>query len=319
MGLAPSAEALCCVPTTLSAICLNPKGLAACQESNVLAFLVDVFTSKKYLKSVAGDCPGILGSSMDELMRHVPNLKGSAIKVALNICERVLQLGSLESKSDAACQMVTDDAVPAASETVNYDGQTILDMMNNCLRFLEGMIAQRDKAQAFVEEGGLRALISMFTMPKLPAPFQVLPAANVLGAIVKTIASNNFDTVWSLMEEYLERQLEHSLELLKSLFESDDLESLPRAKFEQSMSVSEGYIVLVGYFIRPSNNIEFTNKISKKPLDKILTLAGKLHSLSILAIASMKSMEDLQPIKPQGAPEEAMKTGKSGTDTEGIK
>lgn len=74
-GLLPSSEALCSVPSTLVALCLNTGGLARVRESLALSCFVPIFTSRTYLRALAGDTPSILGSGLDELMRHVPSLR----------------------------------------------------------------------------------------------------------------------------------------------------------------------------------------------------------------------------------------------------
>jgi E3 ubiquitin-protein ligase HUWE1 len=48
-GVLPSPKALTCIPNGLGAICLNAKGLEAVRETSALRFLVDIFTSRKYV------------------------------------------------------------------------------------------------------------------------------------------------------------------------------------------------------------------------------------------------------------------------------
>ncbi|KAK9821448.1 hypothetical protein WJX81_000342 [Elliptochloris bilobata] len=69
-GVLPSGEAVCCVPNTLVALCLNTGGLARVRSSRALRCFVPIFTSRQYLRALQGDTPSILGSGLDELMRH---------------------------------------------------------------------------------------------------------------------------------------------------------------------------------------------------------------------------------------------------------
>lgn len=74
-GVLPSGEALCAVPNTLVALCLNTGGLARVRNSKALECFVPIFTSRAYARALSGDTPSILGSGLDELMRHVPLLR----------------------------------------------------------------------------------------------------------------------------------------------------------------------------------------------------------------------------------------------------
>ena len=74
-GLLPSSEALCSVPSTLVALCLNTGGLARVRDSQALSCFVPIFTTRAYSRALSGDTPSILGSGLDELMRHVPSLR----------------------------------------------------------------------------------------------------------------------------------------------------------------------------------------------------------------------------------------------------
>ncbi len=51
-GVLPSGEAVCCVPTTLVALCLNQKGLKRVEESRALECLIPIFTTPTYLRAL---------------------------------------------------------------------------------------------------------------------------------------------------------------------------------------------------------------------------------------------------------------------------
>ena len=51
-GVLPSGEAVCCVPSTLVALCLNVKGLKRVEESRALECLVPIFTTPNYLRAL---------------------------------------------------------------------------------------------------------------------------------------------------------------------------------------------------------------------------------------------------------------------------
>lgn len=92
-GVLPSSEAVCCVPNTLVALCLNGMGLELVQSTHALDCLVTIFTSKQYLKALSGDTASILGAGIDELLRHVPALRDEGIDVVIAICQAICILG----------------------------------------------------------------------------------------------------------------------------------------------------------------------------------------------------------------------------------
>ena len=50
-GPSPSADALCCLPNALGALCLSPLGLARVKKSGALDALVAAFTSRAYQRA----------------------------------------------------------------------------------------------------------------------------------------------------------------------------------------------------------------------------------------------------------------------------
>lgn len=74
--LGPSGELLCLLPEVISALCLNTDGLQQVKEHNLVHFLFDIIKIPEYAKIMSWDDTAIdLGSSIDELARHYPDLK----------------------------------------------------------------------------------------------------------------------------------------------------------------------------------------------------------------------------------------------------
>jgi len=223
-GVLPSGEAVCCVPNTLVALCLNTGGLARVRASRALRCFVPIFTSRQYLRALQvgaaapararacrgsrargvharghggvrltcacipavgrcnemfvstgavlcapalrsaclaaqrslrraracspwerrgrppaaapapawaraqadrarlcqwqGDTPSILGSGLDELMRHVAGLRSDGITVVLHILRRLCLLGGL---ADARAAEFSAECPPATSAAAGAD------------------------------------------------------------------------------------------------------------------------------------------------------------------------------------------------------
>lgn len=92
-GILPSSEAVCSLPNTLVAICLNNAGLERVQSTKALACIVQIFTSKTYTKALQGDTPPALGAGLDELLRHVSSLRKEGVDMMISILRRLCEMG----------------------------------------------------------------------------------------------------------------------------------------------------------------------------------------------------------------------------------
>nr|KYP72309.1 E3 ubiquitin-protein ligase UPL1 [Cajanus cajan] len=88
----PSSKALTCIPNGLGAICLNAKGLEAVRESSSLRFLVDIFTSKKYVLAM-NEAIVPLANAVEELLRHVSSLRSTGVDIIIEIIHKIASFG----------------------------------------------------------------------------------------------------------------------------------------------------------------------------------------------------------------------------------
>ncbi|KAG6705129.1 hypothetical protein I3842_07G166000 [Carya illinoinensis] len=96
-GILPSSKALTCVPNGLGAICLNAKGLEAVKETSALQFLVDIFTSKKYVTPM-NDAIVPLANAVEELLRHVSSLRSTGVDIIIEIVNKIASLGTVAAQ-----------------------------------------------------------------------------------------------------------------------------------------------------------------------------------------------------------------------------
>lgn len=98
-------ENLASLPNTLSALCLNTRGLEAFVLCKPFERLFQILVSPEYLPAMKrrrssdpqGDTAMHLGSAMDELMRHQPTLKTDAMKAIIQLLELLSKMGSDET------------------------------------------------------------------------------------------------------------------------------------------------------------------------------------------------------------------------------
>ena len=107
-----SAEAITCIPQCLDALCLNSNGLQAVKDRNSLRCFVKVFTSRTYLRALAGDTPASLSSGLDELMRHASSLRGPGVEMLVEILEAISKIGSAVDSSSLSPDPCSSTSVP---------------------------------------------------------------------------------------------------------------------------------------------------------------------------------------------------------------
>ncbi|SCU88692.1 LAFA_0E14070g1_1 [Lachancea sp. 'fantastica'] len=74
--LGPSGELLSLLPELISALCLNVDGLGQVKEKNLIDYLFDIMKTPELAKIMSWEDSAIdLGTSIDELARHYPDLK----------------------------------------------------------------------------------------------------------------------------------------------------------------------------------------------------------------------------------------------------
>jgi hypothetical protein len=138
-GPSPSADALCCLPNALGALCLSPLGLQRVKQSTALNALITAFTTRQFARAMLGETAAAIGGNIDELLRHVPDLQQAGVKFAVDVLRRLLCVGGVclgevdpgveggssgEDSSEAQpSAMETDgDALPGASTSTGGPG-----------------------------------------------------------------------------------------------------------------------------------------------------------------------------------------------------
>ncbi|KAL8688982.1 MAG: hypothetical protein Q9218_005238 [Villophora microphyllina] len=90
-GILPATDAIVTIPQAFGAICLNNAGLSLFLRSAALMKFFEIFESPEHVKAMAteSELPRLLGSSLDELVRHYPQLKEPVMQAVLLMISRV--------------------------------------------------------------------------------------------------------------------------------------------------------------------------------------------------------------------------------------
>lgn len=214
-GIVPYSEAVCCVPNTIVALCLNEQGLFKVKKARALDFLVSVFASGKYTKVMLGDTASILGTGVDELFRHVPSLKDYGVKgVIIVILKALCVLGGdkelLKNINDAKNEDEMD-IDSETSRTENTEGvfeakippeaiesnanETIDTSLPECVshavKMLESLLSNQDTARRFVANGGVELLFRLYALPRMPPAFGSSSQSHPILMIFRSLTANH--------------------------------------------------------------------------------------------------------------------------------
>ncbi|KAJ7958898.1 E3 ubiquitin-protein ligase UPL1-like [Quillaja saponaria] len=182
-GILPSSKALACVPNGLGAICLNAKGLEAVRETLALRFLVDIFTSKKYVIAM-NEAIVPLANAVEELLRHVSSLRSTGVDIIIEIIGKVMSFGDGNSagtlgKVNEGAAMETDSEDKetdghcslAGSEDSAAEGITDEQFTQLCIFHLMVLVHRTmensETCRLFVEKSGIEALLKLLLRPSI--------------------------------------------------------------------------------------------------------------------------------------------------------
>ncbi|XP_058747804.1 E3 ubiquitin-protein ligase UPL2-like [Vicia villosa] len=181
--LLPSSKALTCIPNGLGAICLNAKGLEAVRESSSLRFLVDIFTSKKYVLAM-NEAIVPLANAVEELLRHVSSLRSTGVDIIIEIIHKIASFGDengtgISGKANEGTAMETDSEVKeneghgclvgtssSAAEVIS-DEQFIQLCVFHLMVLIHRTMENSETCRLFVEKSGIEALLKLLLRPTI--------------------------------------------------------------------------------------------------------------------------------------------------------
>ncbi|XP_010520834.1 PREDICTED: E3 ubiquitin-protein ligase UPL2-like [Tarenaya hassleriana] len=168
-GILPSSKALACVPNGLGAICLNSRGLDAVKETSALRFLVDVFTSKKYVLAM-NEAIVPFANAVEELLRHVSSLRATGVEIIIEIVDKIASFG--ESGTLAASGNITETTAmemdSEARETVVVNHEQFVQLcIFHLMVLLHRTMENSETCRLFVEKSGIEALLKLLLRPSI--------------------------------------------------------------------------------------------------------------------------------------------------------
>lgn len=206
-GILPSSKALTCVPNGLGAICLNAIGLEAVKENCALQFLVDIFSSKKYVTAM-NDAIVPLANAVEELLRHVSSLRSTGVDIIIEIINKIASFGdgkctesSGKSNVSSAMEMDSEDkgndghcvlvaAVDSVAEGIN-DEQFIQLCIFHLMVLVHRTMENSETCRLFVEKSGIEALLKLLLRPSIAQSFDGMSIALHSTMVFKSFTQNH--------------------------------------------------------------------------------------------------------------------------------
>lgn len=161
-GVPLTSDAICAVPGALAALCLNERGKEAVCKSSAARFIVPLMKSVaagdlEALHAFHGQTGTLLGSSLDELMRHVPAMREHVVKGLLECLDIVALhagVGGMPAASAAAIPVACSD-----EEGNMFRSVEIMAVL------LDSSLATTPAATLFCENGGLDKTLRLLCLP----------------------------------------------------------------------------------------------------------------------------------------------------------
>ncbi|CAG8513467.1 7938_t:CDS:10, partial [Acaulospora morrowiae] len=264
------------IPNAFGAICLNSQGMDIFKEKDPIDKFFTIFTSTDHLRALQdGDVASVLGTSIDELMRHHPVLKPSIMNATMSVLQRILDLGNSETsvKDDSSTLHIGQDDDQSANLEMRVESEptdtnmtdldsskpeekkenTVVAFIEIAARFLEGLLQTQNHCKDFLSKNGLSMILKFYALPTVPYDFASSQASYSLSHLLRVIADvdpkRNVTSIISALNEALQRATNFLSYEGKGglLSEYIDLRATDTVKVEEANSTFRALIALHGY------------------------------------------------------------------------
>lgn len=293
----PNCEVLMAAVHAFGAICLNSAGLDMFTQAKPLPHFFELMTSPSFVSNPA-EVGGVtqLGTTMDELIRHHPKLKGEVFVCANQLLLKVIEVGNSEEGKpmDNSHQLLYE--YQAKDYTNERADCLLLGHVDLVARFLEGFLRNTDNIKEFINYGGPELLLSYYSLPMLPYNFSVSNAFDSLSFVFRvisdvsplTFAKHIIDKVYESSKFVFSGDLEHGKSTVYDYINVDgsDKELLAKGNdLFRKCSVLFGYIGLLSTAFASAILTNTKNAIklvewAVEPNEKwgnLFELLGKIH------------------------------------------
>jgi E3 ubiquitin-protein ligase HUWE1 len=219
--LPPVPELVMAVPNVLSALSLTEDGAKVIYEINPFPSLMRIFYHPNYAmpksRCLLNEITGIIGTGLDELMRHVERLKPLVMEAVANAMKDVVMYAEDLKKRENQFFFLSTSPLP--DRGLEDERSCLMQYVLNFGQLLEQLLHNDGHCEPFVNSGGLVALMQLFPA-SLPGGFQFLTHASGLSSpSVSTLHHSTIEDSLSVAFKCIEFRYD-SLQLFRVLMEA---------------------------------------------------------------------------------------------------
>lgn len=175
--LPPVPELIMALPNVIAALALTEDGAKAIKEVNPFPAMLRLFRHPKYAmpqsRCLLNEMTAIVGTGLDEVMRHTPLLKPLVVSAIADALNRIVLVADDLTKREQARfdgKNMEGDHPPSDLEN---ERTCLMQYVLNFGQLLEQILHNEDHCDPFVTAGGLEALLRLFPSV-MPTDYQFL-------------------------------------------------------------------------------------------------------------------------------------------------
>lgn len=157
--LPASSELIMALPNVLSALALTEDGARIVKETNPFPSMLSIFCSPLYVmpqsRCLLNDMTSIVGTGVDELMRHVPSLRPLVIEALVGIVKRIVTIG----ENMFGVKNSSNESGPSENSRT-----LLMQYALNISQLLEQTMQNGDHVTPFIDSGGFEALLQLYPL-----------------------------------------------------------------------------------------------------------------------------------------------------------
>ena len=158
-------ELIMAIPNVLAALALTEDGATAVKEANPFPALLRLLYHPKYSmpnsRCMLIEMTAILGTGLDEIMRHVNSMRPLVCEAIAEAMNNVAALGEELSRKESELERTIPEIDRAASDLEN-ERSCLMQYALNFGQVLEQILHNEDHCEPFAEAGGLEALLKLY-------------------------------------------------------------------------------------------------------------------------------------------------------------
>ncbi|KAJ3118397.1 hypothetical protein HDU96_001915 [Phlyctochytrium bullatum] len=208
-----SAEVISALPNAFGAICLNQPGLDSFMEIRPMKnFLVHLIKEDNLRFLQDKDVPHLIGSAVDELVRHHPSLKDETMEAILHLLDRLLEIGNVIHEDETELRSLQlfegEGKDPPVKSRGDRKECRITLFIDIAARFLEGFFQNASHCRDFIKANGVEKLTKFYELPSLPFDFSTSSSSFSLSYLFRVLIESNSYLVAPILIKALEAVLD---------------------------------------------------------------------------------------------------------------